>query len=321
MTKTVRKLTNPDSRGVPVKTPQVPKVEVPKVEVPKLPDPPASLPDPGGVVSGATGAVNGRDGRGTGAVNGATGAATGAAGSAAGAATGAVGDDGCRQRRGRGAVGCRDRRSQRYGWRRDWRRRHHPGRRLSDSHIRRWRVPRGADRLEPVLDRRVLLRPPPRARRRRPRARARTSSRSGSRAGPSARGRGSRRPSRPSSPVWRCGTSRPWPERPARLIELRGVAQPGSARRSGRRGPRFESGRPDVGGSGAASRCVVQLRYVQHGRGAVTVGLQTKRRVAARVACLRRVRLLRDGAPARRGTRRAGGPTLRARQRAASCAR
>jgi hypothetical protein len=26
----------------------------------------------------------------------------------------------------------------------------------------------------------------------------------------------------------------------------RGVAQPGSARRSGRRGPRFESGRPDV---------------------------------------------------------------------------
>jgi hypothetical protein len=25
----------------------------------------------------------------------------------------------------------------------------------------------------------------------------------------------------------------------------RGVAQPGSARRSGRRGPRFESGRPD----------------------------------------------------------------------------
>ncbi len=86
VTKTVRKLTQPGSGGVPVKTPTIPKVEVPK-----LPDPPASLPDPGGVVSGATGAVNGATGAAGDAVNGATGAATGAAGSAAGAATGAVG--------------------------------------------------------------------------------------------------------------------------------------------------------------------------------------------------------------------------------------
>jgi hypothetical protein len=40
---------------------------------------------------------------------------------------------------------------------------------------------------------------------------------------------------------------------PSRLSELRGVAQPGSARRSGRRGPRFESGRPDFGGHLVAS--------------------------------------------------------------------
>ena len=78
VTKTVKHLTNPDSGGVPVKAPEVPKVEVPKVELPKLPDPPASVPDPGGVVSGATGAVNNATGAVTGAVNGATGAATGA---------------------------------------------------------------------------------------------------------------------------------------------------------------------------------------------------------------------------------------------------
>jgi RNA polymerase sigma factor (sigma-70 family) len=81
-----KKLTNPDSRSVPIKTPTVPKVEVPQ-----LPDPPGSLPDPGGVVGDATGAVNDATGAATGAVNGAAGAATGAASGAAGAATGAVG--------------------------------------------------------------------------------------------------------------------------------------------------------------------------------------------------------------------------------------
>jgi len=86
VTKTVRKLTDPVSRGVPVKTPAIPKVEVPK-----LPDPPGSLPDPGGVVSGATGAVNGATGAAGDAVNDAAGAATGAVGGAAGAATGAAG--------------------------------------------------------------------------------------------------------------------------------------------------------------------------------------------------------------------------------------
>lgn len=98
VTKTIKHLTQPGSRDVPVKTPEVPKVEVPKVELPKLPDPPASLPDPGGVVSGATGAVNGATGAATGAVNGATGAAggavngaTGAAGQAVGGVTGAAG--------------------------------------------------------------------------------------------------------------------------------------------------------------------------------------------------------------------------------------
>jgi hypothetical protein len=95
LTKTVKHLTNPDSGGVPVKAPEVPKVEVPqvevpKVELPKLPDPPASVPDPGGVVSGATGAVNGATGAATGAVNGATGAATGAVNGATGAAGGVV---------------------------------------------------------------------------------------------------------------------------------------------------------------------------------------------------------------------------------------
>jgi RNA polymerase sigma factor (sigma-70 family) len=90
LTKTVKHLTNPDSGGVPVKAPEVPKVEVPKVEVPKLPDPPASVPDPGGVVSGATGAVNGATGAATGAVNGATGAATNTVNGAAGTVTGTV---------------------------------------------------------------------------------------------------------------------------------------------------------------------------------------------------------------------------------------
>jgi RNA polymerase sigma factor (sigma-70 family) len=91
LTKTVKHLTNPDSGGVPVKAPEVPKVEVPKVELPKLPAPPASVPDPGGVVSGATGAVNNATGAATGAVNGATGAAGGVVNGATGAVGGAVG--------------------------------------------------------------------------------------------------------------------------------------------------------------------------------------------------------------------------------------
>jgi hypothetical protein len=91
LTKTVKHLTNPDSGGVPVKAPEVPKVDVPKVEVPKLPDPPASVPDPGGVVGGATGAVNNATGAATGAVNGATGAAGGVVNGATGAVGGAVG--------------------------------------------------------------------------------------------------------------------------------------------------------------------------------------------------------------------------------------
>jgi RNA polymerase sigma factor (sigma-70 family) len=91
LTKTVKHLTNPDSGGVPVKAPEVPKVEVPKVELPKLPDPPASVPDPGGAVSGATGAVNNATGAATGAVNGATGAAGGVVNGATGAVGGAVG--------------------------------------------------------------------------------------------------------------------------------------------------------------------------------------------------------------------------------------
>jgi RNA polymerase sigma factor (sigma-70 family) len=91
VTKTVKHLTNPGSRDVPIKTPEVPKVEVPKVELPKLPDPPASVPDPGGVVSGATGAVNGATGTVTGAVNGATGTAGGVVGGATGTAGGVVG--------------------------------------------------------------------------------------------------------------------------------------------------------------------------------------------------------------------------------------
>ncbi|HEX6696544.1 MAG TPA: hypothetical protein VF080_07105, partial [Solirubrobacteraceae bacterium] len=91
VTKTVKHLTNPGSRDVPIKTPEVPKVEVPTVEVPKLPDPPASAPDPGGVVSGATGAVNGATGTVTGAVNGATGTVTGAVNDPVGTVTGTVG--------------------------------------------------------------------------------------------------------------------------------------------------------------------------------------------------------------------------------------
>jgi RNA polymerase sigma factor (sigma-70 family) len=90
---TARKLTNPGSRSLPVKTPdvQVPKVEIPKVEVPQLPEPPASVPDPGGVVSGATGAVNDATGAATDTVNGATGAAGDAVNGATGAVGGAVG--------------------------------------------------------------------------------------------------------------------------------------------------------------------------------------------------------------------------------------
>jgi hypothetical protein len=91
VTKTVKHLTQPGS-GVPVKAPDVPKVEVPKVQVPKLPDPPASVPDPGGVVSGATGTVNDVTGAATGAVNGATGTVTGAVNGATGTVTGAVND-------------------------------------------------------------------------------------------------------------------------------------------------------------------------------------------------------------------------------------
>jgi RNA polymerase sigma factor (sigma-70 family) len=92
VTKTIKHLTQPGSSGVPVKTPEVPKVEVPKVELPKLPDPPASVPDPGGVVGGATGAVNNATGAATGAVNGATGTVTGAVNDPAGTVTGAVND-------------------------------------------------------------------------------------------------------------------------------------------------------------------------------------------------------------------------------------
>jgi hypothetical protein len=90
LTKTVKHLTQPGSGGVPVKTPEVPRVEVPKVELPKLPDPPASVPDPGGVVSGATGTVNDATGAVTGAANDATGAAGGAVNDATGTVGGAV---------------------------------------------------------------------------------------------------------------------------------------------------------------------------------------------------------------------------------------
>jgi RNA polymerase sigma factor (sigma-70 family) len=89
LTKTVKHLTQPGSGGVPVKTP-----EVPKVEVPKLPAPPPSVPDPGGVVSGATGAVNSATGAATGAVNDATGAAGGAVNDTTGTVGGVVGATG-----------------------------------------------------------------------------------------------------------------------------------------------------------------------------------------------------------------------------------
>jgi RNA polymerase sigma factor (sigma-70 family) len=88
--KTVKHLTNPDSGGVPVKAPEVPKVELPKVELPKLPEPRPSVPDPGGVVSGATGAVNDATGAVTGAVNDTTGAATDTVNRATGTVTGTV---------------------------------------------------------------------------------------------------------------------------------------------------------------------------------------------------------------------------------------
>jgi RNA polymerase sigma factor (sigma-70 family) len=106
VTKTARKLTNPDSRGLPVKTPKLPSTEVPKVEVPQVEVPqvqvpqvqvpqvqvPSGLPDPGGVVSGATGTVNGATGTVTGTVNGATGTVTGTVNETTGAVGGAVND-------------------------------------------------------------------------------------------------------------------------------------------------------------------------------------------------------------------------------------
>jgi len=104
VTKTARKLTNPNSRGLPVKTPklptgqtptvEVPKVEVPQVQVPQVQVPqvqaPAGVPDPGGVVSGATGAVNGATGTVTGTVNQTTGTVTGTVNGATGTVTGTV---------------------------------------------------------------------------------------------------------------------------------------------------------------------------------------------------------------------------------------
>jgi RNA polymerase sigma factor (sigma-70 family) len=101
VTKAARKLTSPDSRGLPVKTPtlpstEVPKVEIPKVEVPQVQVPqvqvPAGVPDPGGVVSGATGTVNDATGAVTGTVNGTTGAVTGTVNDTTGAVGGAVDD-------------------------------------------------------------------------------------------------------------------------------------------------------------------------------------------------------------------------------------
>jgi RNA polymerase sigma factor (sigma-70 family) len=94
VTKTVRKLTDPDSGSLPVKAPTLPSTETPKVEVPQVQVPqvqvPAGVPDPGGVVSGATGAVNNATGTATGAVNGATGTATGAVNTTTGTVTGTV---------------------------------------------------------------------------------------------------------------------------------------------------------------------------------------------------------------------------------------
>jgi RNA polymerase sigma factor (sigma-70 family) len=101
VTKTVRKLTNPDSRGLPVKTPQLPATEVPKVEIPTVEVPqvqvpqvqvPPRIPDPGGVVSGAAGAVNDATGTASGAVNDATGTVTGAVNDTTGTVSGTVND-------------------------------------------------------------------------------------------------------------------------------------------------------------------------------------------------------------------------------------
>ena len=197
-------LTKPGSRGVPVKTPdaavdEVPKVEIPKVEVPQVQVPqvqvPPGVPDPGGVVSGATGAVNDatgdRDGR---------------------RQRGHRHRDGRRQRRDRHRL----RNGERYGWRRD-RRRRNPGRRLSEPtsdggaflealtdsslySIGAYFCDRHPELVDDVLAESQDIE--------HDRARA---------LGRSARARGSRRPSRPSSPGWRCATSRPWPERPGRL--------------------------------------------------------------------------------------------------------
>jgi RNA polymerase sigma factor (sigma-70 family) len=85
VSKTVRRLTEPGPGGVAGRTPAAPKFEAPR-----LPDSPASVPDPAGVVGGATGAVNDATGAVTGAVNDATGAVTGTVDGAAGAATGTV---------------------------------------------------------------------------------------------------------------------------------------------------------------------------------------------------------------------------------------
>jgi RNA polymerase sigma factor (sigma-70 family) len=101
VTTTARKLTNPDSRGLPVKTPKLPSTEVPKVEVPQVEAPevqvpqvqvPSGLPDPGGAVSGATGTVNGATGAVTGTVNQTTGTVTGTVNDTTGTVTGTVDD-------------------------------------------------------------------------------------------------------------------------------------------------------------------------------------------------------------------------------------
>src|SRR5881396_415410 len=53
-----------------------------------------------------------------------------------------------------------------------------------------------------------------------------------------------------------CATFVPTPRRAATLYPARGVAQPGSALRSGRRGPQFESGHPDASGrAGSGPPC------------------------------------------------------------------
>ena len=209
----------------------MPKVEVPKVELPKLPDPPPSLPDPGGAVSGATGAVNN-----------ATGAAIGRGQHATGPATGAVNGTGA----GRAPSTPRRaprRRRRRYGGRGDRRRRNH-GRRLSEPtseggaflekltdtslySIGAYFCDRHPELVDDVLGEsqdieQIGL--------------ARWAEREGTEAEAAFQTLITGLAVRYFKAV---------AERPARLIELRGVAQPGSARRSGRRGPRFKSGRPD----------------------------------------------------------------------------